>query len=182
MVQLRTRQQGSTLIEVLVTIVILAIGLLALAALQMRLQMSEQESYQRSQAITLLQDMASRIEANRRNAASYVIGLTATGAGVTCPTDVSTRAKIDLGQWCLALQGAAESFSNNKAGAMIGGRGCIETVPDGYMVTVAWQGQFNLGPPPSSVACGKNAYDDTKNCTADGCRRAVTTVVTVGSL
>ncbi|MHB1054222.1 MAG: type IV pilus modification protein PilV, partial [Thiobacillus sp.] len=64
-------QRGTSLLEVLVTILILAIGLLGLAGLQARLQVSEMESYQRSQALILLDDMASRIAANRPNALSY---------------------------------------------------------------------------------------------------------------
>ncbi|HEY0563491.1 MAG TPA: prepilin-type N-terminal cleavage/methylation domain-containing protein, partial [Methylophilus sp.] len=51
------KQQGSTLLEVLITIVILAIGLLGLAGLQSRLHVSEMESYQRAQALVLLNDM-----------------------------------------------------------------------------------------------------------------------------
>ncbi|MDP3678960.1 MAG: prepilin-type N-terminal cleavage/methylation domain-containing protein, partial [Methylotenera sp.] len=54
-------QRGALLLEVLVTIVILAIGLLGLAGLQAKLQSSEMESYQRAQALILLNDMASRI-------------------------------------------------------------------------------------------------------------------------
>jgi type IV pilus modification protein PilV len=72
--QVPRAQAGTSLIEVLVTIVILAIGLLGLAGLQSRLQVSEMESYQRAQALVLLNDMVGRIEANRTNAASYVTG------------------------------------------------------------------------------------------------------------
>ena len=65
-------QRGTTMPEVLVTIVIVAIGLLGLAGLQSRLQVSEMESYQRAQALMLLNDMANRITTNRNVAASYV--------------------------------------------------------------------------------------------------------------
>ena len=51
-------QRGTSLVEVLVTMVILAIGLLALAGLQARLHVLQIESYQRAQALILLQDMA----------------------------------------------------------------------------------------------------------------------------
>ena len=54
-----SRQAGTSLVEVLVTIVITAIGLLGLAGMQSRLQTSEMESYQRAQALLLLEDMAS---------------------------------------------------------------------------------------------------------------------------
>ena len=45
-IQCKNNQRGSTMLEVLVTIAILAVGLLGLAGLQSRLQVSEMESYQ----------------------------------------------------------------------------------------------------------------------------------------
>ena len=62
-------QRGTSLVEVLVTMVILAIGLLALAGLQARLHVLQIESYQRAQALIILRDMASRITNNRYAAA-----------------------------------------------------------------------------------------------------------------
>jgi type IV pilus assembly protein PilV len=67
--------------EVLITVVIMAFGLLGLAGFQVRTSVMEQESYQRVQALLLVQDMAERIYANRANAATYVqdgIGASAT--------------------------------------------------------------------------------------------------------
>ena len=177
-------QRGTTMIEVLVTIVILAIGLLGLAGLQSRLQASEMESYQRAQALVLLNDMASRMAANRANAAAYVTGATAPlGAGTTCPTATTTQQGTDVAQWCAALQGAAETSGGGSVGAMIGGRGCIEDLGGGaYLVTVAWQGLTPISSP--APACGKGNYDGGagSTCTGDLCRRVVTTIVRVGNL
>jgi type IV pilus assembly protein PilV len=64
--------------------VILAIGLLALAGLQARLHLLQIESYQRAQALILLQDMTSRVVNNRYAAASYVTGAPL-GTGAACP-------------------------------------------------------------------------------------------------
>jgi len=47
-------QRGISLIEVLISMVIVAVGLLALVVLQGRLQVLQTESYQRSQALVLL--------------------------------------------------------------------------------------------------------------------------------
>ena len=46
-----SRQRGASLIEVLVTLVIVAFGLLGIVGMQARLQVSEMEAYQRSQAL-----------------------------------------------------------------------------------------------------------------------------------
>ena len=179
-------QRGASMIEVLVTMVIIAFGLLGMAGLQVRMQTSELESYQRSQALLLLNDMANRIATNRSAllAGSYNIAATSpTGAGVTCPTATATTAQRDLAEWCSALQGAAETFGGSKLGAMVGGRGCVEPINGDYMITVAWQGMTPIAAPPASVGCGANSYDGAAGgCTNDLCRRTVTTIVRIATL
>jgi type IV pilus assembly protein PilV len=180
-----TRAHGTSLIEVLVTILIVSFGLLGLAGLHSRMQLAEVESYQRAQALILLNDMASRIAVNRGMAAAYATTGGPLGAGMTCPTNPVTRPEIDSAVWCKALQGAAEVTSaNNDVGAVIGGRGCVEILPDNeYMVTIAWQGITPITAPPVSVACGQNLYEDAASgCTADRCRRVVTTIVRIATL
>jgi type IV pilus assembly protein PilV len=176
-------QRGTSLIEVLVTIIILTIGLLGLAGLQMRLQSSEMEAYQRSQSIMLVNDMASRIATNRADAASYVTGAgSPLGAGMTCPAGATSQ-KIDSNEWCNALQGAAETMGGSQIGAVVGGRGCVEDLGNNeYLITVAWQGMTPVSAPVP--ACGEGSYDgaDGSACTGDLCRRVVTTVIRIGDL
>lgn len=182
--------RGVSMIEVLVTIVILAFGLLGMAGLQSRLQVSEMEAYQRAQALVLLNDMANRIETNRN--ASVVPNYVTTsaspaylGSGMTCPAAGATLQSQDLNQWCNALQGAAEVASSNKLGAVVGGRGCVDSLGNGeYLVTIAWQGLIPLSAPPASVACGKDLYNGAAGsvCVNDLCRRVVTTVVRIAPL
>ena len=178
-------ERGTSLIEVLVTIVIVTIGLLGLAGLQQRMQLSEMESYQRVQALVLLNDMAHRIEVNRGRAIEYLTATGPLGAGMTCPTSPATRQQIDGAEWCQALQGAAAlSSTGDKAGSMTGGRGSVEALPDNeYMITVAWQGLTPVSSPPTSVACGRGTYDEEgTDCLHDRCRRVVTTVIRIASL
>jgi len=175
-------QRGTSLLEVLVTIVILAIGLLGLAGLQTRLQSSEMEAYQRSQALILLNDMASRIATNRANAAVYETS-SPLGVGALVCGDTSTRQKADACEWSNALQGAGETTGGGNVGAMVGGRGCVEPIgSDQYLVTVAWQGMTPVAAPPPSVACGLNEYNGGTACVGDLCRRTVTTIVRIGDL
>lgn len=179
----RARQRGATLVEVLITLVVIAIGLLGIAALQVRLQSADIESYQRAHAMVLLEDIANRIEANRGQAASYVTGAgSPTGTGATCATAAATRAAVDMSEWCKSLQGAGELVGTSKRGAMLGGRGCVESAgTDTYRVTVAWQGLGPVAAPPAAVACGANLYDGT-GCTGDRCRRTLTTLVRIADL
>jgi type IV pilus assembly protein PilV len=178
-------QRGTSLVEVLVTIVITSIGLLGLAGMQSRMQVAEVESYQRAQALLLLEDMASKITTNRAAATDYDTGTTPLGAGMTCPaTDASSPlAAVDASEWCMALQGATELRGTNNVGAMIGARGCVQRLADDdYLLTVTWHGVAPLTAPPDSVECGQGLYDDDDGCTDDRCRRAVTTVIRVASL
>jgi type IV pilus assembly protein PilV len=180
------RQRGSSMIEVLVTIVIIAFGLLGMAGLQSRMQVSEVEAYQRAQALLLLNDMANRIATNRGLALSYVTASTI-GPTTACATDFSgtTMPVVDKREWCNALQGAGETSGTSKLGAMLGGRGCVASLGNGeYLVTVAWQGLLPLSAPVSSVTCGKDSYDGAtgSSCVNDMCRRVVTTVVRIAPL
>lgn len=181
-------ERGTTLLEVLITIVILAIGLLGLAGLQTRLQSSEIEAYQRSQALILLNDMASRIATNRANAEAYVTA-TPLGTGATCSTATTSQQVVDAGQWCSALQGTAEAEGTSNVGAMVGGRGCVEKIAGTageavgeYRVTVAWQGLSPLSAPPAAITCGQGSYNGGTACVNDLCRRTVTTIVRIGDL
>ena len=182
--QQRRRQHGTSLVEVLVTMVILSIGLLALVVLHGRLHLLQMESYQRSQAVILLNDMAARIALNRNDAASYVTA-DAVGVGDLCPAAGVTRQEADINEWCLALQGASEALGANQVGAMVGGRGCVEDIGGNeFLVTVAWQGQAPVSAPPASVTCAEGEYDGAAGtpCINDLCRRVVTTVVRISTL
>jgi type IV pilus assembly protein PilV len=181
------RQAGFLMIEVLITMFILLIGLLGVVGLQARAQQAETESYQRTQALILLRDMADRINANRNNAASYVTA-TPLGTGdnnAGCATPATTVA-IDKCAWSAALIGAAETSGTcdittgaNCVGAMIGARGCVtelDATAKIYLVEVVWQGLSPTAAPPTSVDCGADEYG------AEELRRAVTTVVQIGDL
>lgn len=167
------------MLEVLVTILILAIGMLGLAALQGQAHTSELESYQRAQALVLLQDLSSRMEGNINSAASYVT--TAVGTGVTDASDctaLTTRAATDLCEWSKTLKGSSEikGGSTTKQGAMIDGRGCVATtaVANIYLVSVVWQGLNPTAVP--ATTCGQNSYD------SEATRRAVTTLINIPTL
>lgn len=74
-------QQGFTLIEILIAVLILAVGLLGFAALQISAVSAGQESYFRSQASLIAESLADRMRANR----DYLLWdsrATLTGTGV----------------------------------------------------------------------------------------------------
>jgi type IV pilus assembly protein PilV len=177
-------QRGTTLLEILVSIVILTIGLLGLAGLQAKVQSAELGSYQRVQAILLLSDMSERINSNRSQAANYVSANTiGTGDPDADCAGLAIGPAQDICEWSNALKGAGEQKSSTNIGAMLGARGCITLVqapvtipgictPGIYRVSVAWQGFIPTVAPLDT--CGQGSYG------TDTYRRVIATEFTVG--
>jgi type IV pilus assembly protein PilV len=174
----RRRSRGVSMLEVLVAIFVLTIGLLGTASMQSQMQTTQVESYQRAQAIVLLQDMVDRVNANRKDVANYVaadLGLAAQDCSV--PTTVAGK---DLCEWNNALFGAAEMKGTQTLGAMTGARGCITnpvtTMPREVVVAVVWQG-MRPTVAPGGTTCGQNQYG-----AGDKQRRALVARITIGCL
>jgi type IV pilus assembly protein PilV len=141
---------GFALIEALVTIVVVAFGLLGIAGLISRAFVAEVEATQRTQAVMLLQDMATRIESNRANGAAYITG--DVGVAVSAnPCDAGAPlATRDLCQWGRLLAGANERIDNQNAGVLVGAVGCIYELDNFnriYAVAIAWQGMNAFAAP-----------------------------------
>jgi type IV pilus assembly protein PilV len=108
-------ESGFSLIEVLVALLVLSIGLLGLAMLQVQGMRFTADSYQRSQATILAYDLMDRMRANKvgADAGAYCLTVpapaatcttTAPPSAVTCATSggCTTKedlAKYDLTQW-----------------------------------------------------------------------------------
>jgi type IV pilus assembly protein PilV len=192
-------ERGATLLEVLITIVILAFGLLGLVGLEAKMQTSEVESYQRAQALLLLNDMVDRMNAQLGSANAlaapgdvpavdgYASSTEVYGTGHSDPSPCPTAqgAARDQCEWSMALKGAAETKSGANLGAMIGARGCIVQLqapntntgvctPGIYLVSVAWQGLNMTAAPAAGATCGQNSYGDEKY------RRIVSARVVIG--
>jgi type IV pilus assembly protein PilV len=179
------------MLEILIAIVIVLLGVLGLAGLIVRSNQAELESYQRVQALLLAQDMADRINVNRKVASCYSNGATGvqlgttTGGGYTgtpaclVGTDPQQqqRAVADMNAWDSQLQGSAEVQSGANIGAMIDARGCITQISAAtqtYIVAVAWQGLAATAAPGNT--CAQNLYGN------DALRRVVTLTFRIGDL
>lgn len=95
----RRNQSGFTLVEVLVTLLIVSVGLLGVAALQLTTLRGNQEAYVRSQASVLAADILDRIRANPLafRVGAYTVALNGTGtAGSAAGKDLAAwQADID---------------------------------------------------------------------------------------
>ena len=178
-------ERGTSMVEVLVTMVILAFGLLGVAALQTKVGVAEMESYQRAQAMLTLSQITERMSANPAQAANYVVVGTV-GTGDAQPADCTGIAQgpnRDLCEWSNALKGASEQSAGAKVGGMQGARGCITQLqaPNPalgvctagvYQVTVAWQGLVPTVTP--ALACAAGSYGGDERF-----RRVVSSTVSV---
>jgi type IV pilus assembly protein PilV len=139
-------KRGFTLIEVLVTLVILLFGLLGIAGLMAKGQRAAFEAFQRQQALALAADMAERILGNRAQAANYAAAAPTTQPVGTsyglfyadllknnitnCATATCTATELqqyDIAMWEGLLLGYSESLAvgGNRVGGIINANGCI---------------------------------------------------------
>lgn len=146
-----TIPRGFTLVEVMVTLLILSVGLLGLAALQASSLKFSLSAYQRTQATILAYDALDRMRANRvaaesnqyqttmdRDASSYS-GTNCYGSGANC--SAAQLRNYDLFEWKTALETL-----------LPGGQASIVTEPASgtgmlHHVTVRWIDDRSQDPP-----------------------------------
>ena len=189
------RQVGFSLLEVLVALVIVVVGLLGVIGLQAVAQQTEFESYQRAQALIMLNDVVEKINTNRTSAPCFAItGSTGIpyfgtiGAGhigtVNCTSgfyneETRVLANAAMVSFDEALRGATETRGGSAVAALIGARGCVtlDAATNTYTVAVVWQGltsTFRIG----SISCATGLYGDAN----DTNRRVVWTTLRLGKL
>jgi len=133
------RASGFTLIEVLVSLLILAIGLLGVAALQFRGLQYNHDAYMRSQVNILAYDIADRMRLNAPNAADYIVNYTTdlppdpqdlTETNNDCDDTLAADVDEDLNCWKDALD---RSLPPDSTAAIIDAG-----TQDTYTVSVQW--------------------------------------------
>ena len=117
--------RGATLIEVLVSLLVLSIGLLGVAALLSTSVRHNHSAHLRSQATVLAHDIVDRMRANRTAAlaGSYDTAL----ADTVTPSSGGSIATTDLSQWKALL-----------AAALPAGRGAVSRSGSVVTITIEW--------------------------------------------
>jgi type IV pilus assembly protein PilV len=98
----RRAAKGLTLIEVLVTLVVMSLGLLGVAALQTRGMQANHHAYYYSQASALAYEMAERIRVNPTVLNEYEMTMGESLSHVDCETSSCSTtgiAQYDLWEW-----------------------------------------------------------------------------------
>ncbi|MES9904909.1 MAG: type IV pilus modification protein PilV [Sedimenticola sp.] len=122
----QVRQRGLTLLEVLVAVVVLAIGLLGLAGLQVRGLRNVSESGTHAQAVILANELVERVHLNRGNISDY------TTAPSTCGTPSTTK-DID---YCAVLMKARGDL-NGDGSTDSGGIRLLREYPSTSLFSIA---------------------------------------------
>ncbi len=170
-------QHGGTMIEVLVTIVIVTLGLLGIAALFVRSQQVSDEAYQRFQALQIAHQLAETISINRTVAGATVtpqaapIGYLTGANGLDDPAGLDgfdlENAPTGLEEFHSALIGAQKQVDGGNVRSLVSVVGCVESVgagsavdPSRYRVSVAWQGRQESANPSGASLCGQSQYGE----------------------
>jgi type IV pilus assembly protein PilV len=133
------REKGFTLVEVLVALVVLAVGLLGLAVLLVEGLQGSRNAIEHTQAVNLAADIAERMRSNRAAAAAYDTAegtpeprIEAACEDAAGPCDPRAMASHDLRLWLDAV-----------AASLPEGRGSVEVErwaarPSRGVVTIRW--------------------------------------------
>ncbi|MFT7413976.1 MAG: type IV pilus assembly protein PilV, partial [Methylophagaceae bacterium] len=132
-------QMGFTLLEVLITLVILAIGLLGLASLQTTSIKSNYSAYHRSQATFGAYDIIDRMRSNNNSIGNYLtsfmaptIAVAQAGCSITSGCSSAQMAQNDLFEWNTIL-----------VNTLPAGAGTITLAGSIYTITVNWDDDRN---------------------------------------
>lgn len=156
----RRTQRGFSMIEVLVTMLIVTLALLGTAGLQAHSMRLNQAGQFRTQAVFLVADIAERIEANKPGAVagayitttSSVPNLLSTACS-SGPCSAGELATYDISQWQTAVAATLPQSSWSIAQSVAGN-------PSTYTITVSWvdrQAGTTNAAYDSSVSTGSNA-------------------------
>lgn len=164
----RNAQNGFSLIELLISIIVFSVGLLGIAGLQIVSKKSNFEGLQRTIASQVAYGMLEDMRANGSGISIYaaapdlgggkLAGLpVANCRDVNTPCTPSQKGGHDLWYWEQILDGAQEIGAEGQTGGLSLPTLCIDGPEGGvagiYTVSVAWYGSESLSNPEGS-ACG----------------------------
>ena len=148
MLKLKQSQHGLTLVEAMIALLVISIGLLGIAALQLTAMNQNSSSLNHSQAVRYAYNMSDRIRANMVEFNNYIGIDTDIGYGTDC-----TLAACNSGDMLLADATDWERLVET----LPGGRGIIFDDTDGLLVVVMWDDD---GTGATTTGCNPNNPDD----------------------
>jgi len=123
------KQRGVGLIEVLVTILVIAVGLLGLVGMQMASMKNINNAHHRSLATIAAYDMVERMRTNPAGVTAGSYNAVAVNKSTTdCGDSCSSEAARDVSEWAVALE---DSFPDGFAGS-------VTSNGNFHDITVSW--------------------------------------------
>lgn len=132
---LRIRQSGFSLVEVLIALVIMSVGMLGIAGLYVQSMQAGRTSMFRHNAVTLAGDVADRIRANPTAAVSYIDPVGADNSCVTGGVNC-TPAEMAANDVLLWKEQAGETLPNGDVTIVF--TAAAGATPPSYQITVTW--------------------------------------------
>ncbi len=132
------KQVGFTLIEVLVAMLVIAIGVLGVAGLQYQALKYNHDAYLRSQINVLANDIIDRIRLNSANANAYISNyeIGSNDPSGDCDESIAANTVNDLACWRTALNNALPP----------GGDAIVAADGDIYEVSISWTSRDSAAP------------------------------------
>ncbi len=135
------RQYGFSMVEILVTMLIISIAVLGSAGLQVYAMKTNLGGQYRNQAVFLLNDVVERMKANKAYAVSATTsyGDNASSAGMTtdcyaAPCSAGALAAYDIAKWQAAILAVLPQGTGTVTQTTAG----TATTPASYTVTISW--------------------------------------------
>lgn len=148
----RGRSGGFTMVEILITVLVLSVGLLGIARLQTAGIRLNHVSYLKSQAAVQAYDMADRLRENQQGvSAGAYNSLAGSGSDPGCIATLCTA-------WNLALHDQ-HTWNQVNADLLPAGQGSVERSGDFFVITVRWD-ENRTG--VSGIGCDANNPADLK--------------------
>jgi type IV pilus assembly protein PilV len=138
--RIRRPYRGFTLVEMLVALVVLAVGMLGVASLFAVTLQSGGSAISRMQAVNLANDIADRIRANRRAGKAYSLAGADNGcAGKAVGAVKCTAEDMAANDVYLWQQQITAAFPGGTAtGAITFDKAAASTLPSTYTITLTW--------------------------------------------
>lgn len=141
-------QQGLTLVEAMIALLVISIGLLGIASLQLTAMNQNASSLNNSQAVWYAYNMSDRIRANISEFVNYDGIDTSNAYSQDCMSAPCTTGQMvtsDASDWAAMV------------GNLPGGRGVIANDADGLVITVMWDDD---GTGATGTGCGPDTNVD----------------------
>ncbi len=156
--------RGAGLIEVAISLLLISVGSLGVAGLQLTAKRMGHEAVQRSVAATMAVDLLERMRANRGALDSYRIAGLGVAAGGHLPAPLTAcdryacsppeRAFFDLWDWERALNGELTSAGT---GGLVYPLACVLVEGRRVLVEMSWQGPAAPDEIATGHRCGADA-------------------------